>query len=269
MTNPMGLVNVWIDAFIPKTVPGYTQILTKGKHTGKTAIPLPGIARLWPGNTFKPWKEGYLSDQRDFSASRTSSVRMRSLAMVQIDPLRLVHTEHKSSGTTGVDLDSGTELGFKVADMSRCRFGQLSTTAIPFGAFGVMGVGGAARDPRIGPDQATDYGVRLIHLMNHPERSNPAWSILSVKGAAGDPLVGMAADIDYEGVFTFKPNHPGPGKLTVAFEGRIDSFPAFECYAEFNGVPKAILQIPPPPGNTVANLLGGASRQVGGQVVFP
>ena len=49
---------------------------------------------------------------------------------------------------------------------------------------------------------------------------------------------------------------------------RIDSFPAFECYAEFNGVPKAILQISPSAGNTVADLLGSASRPVRGEVVF-
>src|SRR2546423_4282112 len=99
MANLIGFVNVWIDAFIPRTVPGYTQMLTKGKHTGKTAIPLPGVARLWPGNTVKPLKEGYLTDQRDFGSSSTSSVRMRSLARIQIDPFRLLHTEHKSSGT--------------------------------------------------------------------------------------------------------------------------------------------------------------------------
>jgi hypothetical protein len=44
----MATLTVWLNAFIPKDVAGYTRALAAGPHTGKTAIPLPGIARTWP-----------------------------------------------------------------------------------------------------------------------------------------------------------------------------------------------------------------------------
>ena len=88
-----------------------------------------------------------------------------------------------------------------------------------------------------------------------------------VEGAAGDPLVSAAADIDYEGWFTLRLDSAAK-QLTVEFEGKIDAFPAFECYALFHNVTKPLFTIPPPPGNTVSNLLGGPNRNVRGSVSF-
>src|SRR5262249_40312462 len=123
----MPIVTFWLNAFIPKTVAGYTKVLTAGPHAGKTAIPLPGIARTWPGNTFKDWNAGYLTDQRDFDPSPTNSVRMQSLAKVELagaeGPTLINPQAHRSSGTTEVNLVSGVQTGFKVADMTRCKFG--------------------------------------------------------------------------------------------------------------------------------------------------
>jgi hypothetical protein len=65
----MPAISIWINAFSPRSVPGYTQTLSAGKHAGKTAAPLPGVARLWPGNTLKDWNAGYLTDQRPFDSS--------------------------------------------------------------------------------------------------------------------------------------------------------------------------------------------------------
>jgi hypothetical protein len=44
---------MWINAFIPRVVAGYTENIVGGRHAGKTAIPLPKMARLNPLNTFK------------------------------------------------------------------------------------------------------------------------------------------------------------------------------------------------------------------------
>src|SRR5262249_55742419 len=121
--DTMPTVQFWLNAFIPRTVTGYTQTLTAGPHTGKTAVPLPGIARLWPGNTFKDWNAGYLSDQRTFDSSLTASCRMQSILEVDIaGPPRMVGQTHRSSGTTEVNLSSGAQTGFAVADMSRCSY---------------------------------------------------------------------------------------------------------------------------------------------------
>src|SRR5262249_32257466 len=124
----MPVVTFWLNAFIPKTVAGYTKVLPTGPHAGKTAIPLPGIARLWPGNTFKDLDAGYLTDQRGFDSSPSNSVRMQSLAKVELagaEGPTLIEQKHRSSGTTEVNLVSGVQTGFKVADMTRCKYSVL------------------------------------------------------------------------------------------------------------------------------------------------
>ena len=223
----MPIVTFWLNAFIPMTVAGYTKVLTAGVHVGKTAIPLPKIARGWPGNTLKDLNAGYLTDQRDFDPSPSNSVRMQSLATVELvgaSGPSLTTQAHRSSGTTEVNLVSGLQTGFAVADMSRCTFTEKLRR--------VSGV-------------FTAVDIALV-------------------GKAGDPLVGMAADIDYEGTFTVS-THPS---LTVSFVGKIDSFPAYDCYATFNNVTKEVFKASPPPGNTVADLLGYASTPITGKAVF-
>jgi len=253
----MPTVQFWLNAFIPRTVTGYTQTLTAGPHAGKTAVPLPGIARAWPGNTFKDWNAGYLSDQRSFDSSLTASCRMQSLLEVDVSgpQPRMVGQTHRSSGTTEVNLVSGVQTGFAVADMSRCSFMALPPAAPPGGGVGVFSGHTSAGRGTVGfpvltaMRAMTEVRVRLV-------------------GQAGDPLVGMAADIDYTGTVTIA-LRSAPGSIYVAFEGLIDAFPAYDCYARFNGVTKTLFTNSPPPGNTVADLLGPANRPVSGSVGFP
>ena len=118
---------VWLNAFIPANVPGYTKTITKGTHSGKTAIPLPGAARLNPMN-WKDWNAGYLTDQRGFNQSPSASCRMQSLFKVKWANGKATETSssHNTSGTTEVNIDTGEELQpMKPADMSRCAFGML------------------------------------------------------------------------------------------------------------------------------------------------
>lgn len=248
------LLTVWINAFIPRTVAGYTKTIARGAHSGKTAVPLPGLARLNPLNTFKNWDAGYLTDQRDFDSNITASVRMRSIATITISPpdARLSSTRHESSGTTEVDMDTGDQLGFAVADMTRCRWGVLNQTRVLPIRMGTVRVpfGGSAP-------------------LNVGMRPNPTPTFtLTVLGQAGDPLVSAAADIDYEGTFTIA-LLAGGQTVVVEFEGRIDAFPAFEAYARLDTVTKTLFTSPPPAGNTVTNLLGGPNRPVAGRVSFP
>ena len=240
-----GTVTVWIDAFIPKDVPGYTQLITKGANIWKTAVPLPTLARLNPLNTFKDWSVGYLTDQRTFNSDPPSSVRMQSLAVVQLSPAATVTTtSHTSTGTTQVNMDSGDSTGFRKADMTRCVFGTILTQAP------VSGYSPSFQTPQFPRAPFT-----------------PGVVTLTIKGAANDPLVSASADIDYVGTFTFKLD--GSGGLTVEFDGEIDAFPAFECYAQCNNTTKTLFTAPPPSGNTVVNLLGSANRPMKGSVSFP
>jgi hypothetical protein len=255
MANPT--VTFWISAFIPKTVVGYTKVISKGMHVGKTAVPLPGVARTWPGNLGKDWDAGYLTDQRGFSDLQSASHRMQSFAVVDLVTKRMLHSDHTTSGTTEVNIVTGVQTGFKKANMSRCSLAQKAPVfrgPPPFG-----GVGAHLR--------ATQGGTTFPgQTRPDPPATGPA--VLSLVAKAGDPLVGMAADIDFVGTFTVSPTG-ADGKFSVSCDGKIDDFPAYECYATFNGVTKKLFTNSPPPGNTVTNLLGFAKRAVSGSVSFP
>jgi len=158
---------------------------------------------------------------------------MRSVAEIRLVPpsfIRHPGHEHVTSGTTEIKKSSGSVTCFKNADMSRCSFHNF----------------------RVEPDP-TSPGNFTIKL--------------DVKGAASDPCVNFAADIDYEGTFLVFCS-PAAKMVQVSFEGKIDSFPAFEAYASLNGLAKTLFAVPPPPGNTVTSLLGGASTPVGGLARF-
>jgi hypothetical protein len=235
-------LSLWLNAFIPRTVIGYTRVIPTGIHRVKTAVPLPALALLNPLNWKVHTDNGFLTDQRAFDPSPTASVRMRSRAVVELSPLSLVSQAHESSGTTQVDMVSGVVRGFAVADMFNCSFTAVAPTI------------------RLAPTSP------LL-----PSPSYPATSpnlTLRLSAEASDPLVSAACDIDYEGTFVIAPG-TDTGIVRVNFDGLLDSFPAFECYASFNGVTKVLFTSPPPPGNTVTDLPGSANRPIAGSVSFP
>ena len=208
---------------------GYTFTVPAGLHRGKTAIPCPAIAL--PVNPHC-LSRGYLTDQRTFDAGPIASVRMRSAVEIRLIPPGLVSAEHITSGTTEIDKSTGAVTCVKFADMSRCSFSNL----------------------RVEPDPTAPFSGNFFIK-------------LTVKAAASDPCVNLAADIDYGGEISVFCS-PRGGIVEVIFAGQIDSFPAFEMYAGLNGVIKTLFRVPPPPGNTVANLLGGASTPISGRARF-
>ena len=257
------LLTVWINAFIPKEVPNYTQRITKGKHSGKTAVPLPSVARFDPRNTGKNWNTGYLTDQRGFSDLPEASVRMQSLAKIEIrsDGIRLFGTpDYRTSGTTEVDIKEGCTLDSKKANMSRCRF-SLNP---------VSGIRCTSLREAIWSNIFIPSGI--IRMLKEQEGIAATAVPLSdytlyVEGAASDPLVSSAADINYVGKFEVK--KVLNNTFLVGFSGCIDDFPAFECYAKLGGKTKPLFTSSPPLGNTVVSLIGDASRRVSGVVSFP
>jgi hypothetical protein len=148
-------------------------------------------------------------------------------------------------------MDSGNTTGFRISDMSRCVFGTLTQagalTQAPPGGFSSFPLPQFPRAP-----------LQLL---------TPLVLTLTVEGAANDPLVSASADIDYDGTFTFRLD--ASGRLTVEFDGMIDAFPAFECYAKCDNTTKTLFTAPPPSGNTVVNLLLSANRPMFGSVSFP
>ena len=226
----MALV-VWINAFIPIVVPGYTRMIKAGLFAGKTAIPLPTIARLNPLNLIKPVNAGYLTDQRTFSALPSASCRMQSLANINLAPSpALANQTHTSSGTTEVDLVTGAKLGFAISNMTNCRFFNFTVSETK--TILSIEVKGAASDPLVSAAANITYeGTFTV---------------------------------------TLQPVRTGPGRTIVSFSGKIDVFPAFEAYAQFGGATKTLFTSPPPPGNTVVDLAKhrGPTRPVAGSATF-
>ncbi|MDH5326966.1 MAG: hypothetical protein OEZ68_14505 [Gammaproteobacteria bacterium] len=250
-------LRVWINAFIPGHVAGYTQTISAGTHRGKTAVPLPGVARANPMNLFKSLDAGYLTDQRSFSSSATASHRMQSWVEFELSGTpRIVGKGHTSSGTTEVNMDTGAQLDFAYADMGRCSFSPLTMYQELAGR-------------RCG---ATQYRVPLggYAAVCYPSSVPPPHPLYRthLTAAAGDPLVSAAADIDYTGMFELSLDPARPAKCTITFKGKIDEFPAFECYAKLNNVVKTLFHAPPPSGNTVTDLLGQAKRPIRGSASF-
>jgi hypothetical protein len=248
-----GSVSVWINAFIPRDVPGYTILVEDGPNTGKTVVPFPAAARLALTNLGTPTGAGFLTDQRGFSPSLYASVRMRSLAGLQVYPPRFTGVVRQTSGTTLVDYESGETLGFEWADMGRCTFSEMRVVVQE--DFEQDNFGDTSNEGGYHGGLDTSLAGKSYTMA------------LDIVGMANDPLVSGSADIDYEGTFYVKAE-ASTGSLAVGFRGKIDAFPSFEAYAMFNSVTKTLFTLHSPPGNTVLNLPGAANRRVEGIAIF-
>jgi len=270
-----GPLVVWINAFIPRDVPGYTVPIMRGENAGKTAVPLPGLSRIpvpITNNLIKPPNTGYLTDQRSFSSSANASVRMQSFITI-ILPTGQVSGLHQTSGTTEVNMETGETRDNADADMSDCQH----SPAYDVG-YGVAESLYSRRNMlRYGPDPkgylnfSVFIGLKASRQMSKLWHYNPSESkfglMVNVKGAASDPCVRHAADIDYDVSF-FVDVDKEVGRVSVACLGLIDDFPAFEAYAKYLGETHTLFNVPPPPGNTVVDLLGSANRAVAGVAMF-
>jgi hypothetical protein len=235
-------VTFWLNAFLPKTVPGYTVPLTRGVHAGKTAVPIPQLARI-PNfaDKHKTLNCGYLTDQRGFSNAIGASCRMQSKIEVDLWFMTIFSQNHDSIGTTEVDMVSGNQTNFGKADMSRCKYKLISPKRAAF--------------PWLPNDEN-----------GKPNPPPPGVINLQLDAAASDPLVKWAADIDYNGMLSIVigPN----GLLGVSFGGKVDGFPYYDCYVSYKGVTKPMFTVTPPAGNTVMNLPGPARQSVTGSAVY-
>lgn len=253
-------LELWLNAFIPRDIPGYTKTIMKGQHAGKTAIPLPSVARLAQYPT-KDWDAGYLTDQRSFSSNPRASVRMQSYMKIRLDSnVRLISAPlPTTSGTTEIDMETGKQLGYADADMSRCLSVRLISANSEYYFHPKY------RPPLVGSTGYLKEKARTKMGSDFPLIKSHDFYI---EGAARDPLIFGSSDIDYCGVFTVAYSPKVPDTCHIKFDGYIDEFPAFECYASFNGNTKLLFQVPPPKGNTVMSLPGHAFVKVNNSISF-
>ena len=246
MATAVTSVKFWINAFIPRDIPGYTITVPAGPHQGKTMIPGPGATNIRPtirgvpysdidfmrGMMGQPYRSSdvelfradgvgvsdcYLTDQRSFSTDIHAKSRMHSEFRLDYSGSSVSMTQwHNCDRTTEVDCEDGCVECDKKGASNRMEFILKSFTA----------------DAEVDMDCAAN---------------NPC-----------SPSSRLFGDIDYEGTIRYN-----PASRLLEIDAKIDQFPAFEAYATLNdgaGVP--IFQIAPPLGNTVMNLPGGANRKV-------
>ncbi len=258
---------VWINAFIPRDVPGYTVAITRGENAGKAAVPLPTAARFpipFRNNLVKPLHTGYLTDQRSFSADPNASVRMQSFITISLLAGQ-VSGIHQTSGTTEVNMESGETRDSAEADMSDCQHSP--PYAFPYEPAQYL----YERRNSLSKGELNLYTSTLTRLDNAKRwiwtGSETRWTHGKCKGLCKRSVCHGGCQYRlrrhlrcWSGSRT--------RSVSVACVGFIDDFPAFEAYAKYLGETKTLFNVPPPPGNTVLNLLGAANRPLIGATMF-
>ena len=98
MTAALTSIKFWINAFIPRDLPGLTKTMPKGRHRGSTMIPGP-----------TPISDCFLTDQRSFSNQINAKSRMHSEFSLRLEGQRLVFTEwHNCDVTCECDCEDGS-----------------------------------------------------------------------------------------------------------------------------------------------------------------
>jgi hypothetical protein len=193
----------------------------------ESARPVPGDRHA--GETMLPTpgpiNAWFLTDQRGFSSDIAASSRMHSEVEIDVVQRNVSREFHKCCDSIQIDADSGDELCHETAD----------TAAMAFSGFKVT----------------------------HHER---AFSI-DLKAASKNPCLKLASlevspNLDYEGTFTITLDESYREAL-VTFEGKIETYPAFECYASVNdGLPKTVFLAEVVPGANPLNLVGPPTRDM-------
>ena len=208
MAPPIRSVKFWINAFIPRDIPGYTRVVPAGPHRGKTMIPGPN-----------PASDCYLTDQRSFDSFINAKSRKHSEFRIDFSGATPTMTQwHNCDQTTELDCGDGDVEATAKGSTSRMKFTRLPSV---------------------------ESGKMVIEM--ECSGSNPC-----------APSSRLFGDIDFKGRITVDVS-----ARSVEIDSVIDQFPAFEAYATINdGAGFTIFRVPPPSGNTVMSLPGGADRPV-------
>ena len=104
-------LRIWINAFIPKDIPGLTITVPAGLHAGKTMIN--GPTHLI--------HDCFLTDQRSFNNDPSASCRMHSMAVINLGGLSLKSELHRCDETIEIDCEDGDEECNSSSSTSRIR----------------------------------------------------------------------------------------------------------------------------------------------------
>jgi hypothetical protein len=222
-------IDIWMNAFIPGSVPGVT--MPRPNHSGETMV-----AGL-------PFGDCFLTDQRSFDARPSSSSRMQQRIRVDLSTNEVL-AWRRCDPTVAVHSSTGAWTEEAVGDSSRISMTVTEST---------NGIGTFISDDLEIPTPSVPSSITISVK---GEARNPLISATKIMG-----------DVDWEGTWTITVK-PDMTEATVSFEGLIDESPAFEAYAstsEDGADPVTLFQRLPPPGSTPAkNLPGNANLPVSG-----
>ena len=107
-------LKVWVAAFIPKEMAGLTK-------------PVPGNSNNTMISGPTPISDCFLTDQRTFIQSPSSSSRMRSLVEVDIASMKLISQDHHCDNTVEVDCEDGSIECNQTPDKSRLKLSNFTS----------------------------------------------------------------------------------------------------------------------------------------------
>lgn len=115
MPTPIRSVKFWINAFIPRDIPGYTRAVPAGPHFGKTMIPGPNLL-----------SDCFLTDQRTFDNFIHAKSRMHSEFKIDFSSATPMFTQwHNCDSTTELDCEDGDVENTATGSTSRMKFTKL------------------------------------------------------------------------------------------------------------------------------------------------
>jgi hypothetical protein len=219
-----GVLSLWINAFIPRNVPG-SQPIPRGENAGKTAIGVPWYARA-ALNWGLSKEKGFLTDQRRFSALPDASVRTQSIVVIELNPPRLRMFDHNTSGTRQINFETGATEEYGEADMSHCTNSKIfEIDMLPLSPPNQDVFKTLTRLARFSTEQ---FDLDRLNLINHffykygrvrlqangrtsflPGTLGDTYAVMiNIDGQARDPLVRFSANIDYNVSFVVAVDGP-------------------------------------------------------------
>lgn len=229
MPTSLRSLRVWMNAFIPGHMPGYTDELTTGPYAGRTV--LYGIGG-------RP--EAYLTDQRMFSGTADATSQFSTLATIELQRSPM-HCTHQPS------YDFATPLGPDGEPLPADNEPDTSSMKVSLAT------------PRT---VSTNREIsRAIGMLPMRPNASAEQLYLHFSGSVRPAAAAMAehfGNITYDGVVLFDVT-----KGSLEFYGNVHRFPAFEMYASLNdGGAISVFQLSPPRGSQALHKPGSTTRPV-------
>jgi hypothetical protein len=206
-TNKIKTVKVWIKAFIPGKIDGYTLTVPKGPYAGQTVIP--GLPPKVPPHPFIT--TGFRTDQRGFDNSFSASARMTSSIEINTQTMQAIPSDegyHRIGETVEVDMQTGLMTCSDKASSEDMRFDTIAVNSNS--RTFITNITGAAKNPCVWPSPDIDYVGKITIEINSNVSGDTA--TVSFKGYIDEfPAFEMYASVNGKPGQAIFQSNPAPG----------------------------------------------------------